>query len=374
MGMPAWQEIVKTLGDEIRSGQLAVGERLPSEEQLALRFQVSRQTAHKAVQEVCRMGLVVRKRRWGTFVTEPPIENRLVAVMFDYASDFPQGELLRGIQAGLGEAYHVLLIDAAGDPAVGVRRLEEIRHQVAGILAYPFCDGADEESYGSMMAAYRAGDGVPVVFVDRRPAGVEADLVSSDNYESTTRALEELVSEGHRRIAFFSGDNVLTSTIRERHQAYLDVAEEEGMPGHLERWFPKSLENQPERLFTAIHDALAGLVAQPDAPTAVFCTQDVYAATVLDVLDAPASALPPLALASFNDWPANMFPRASRMHRVVQPVYETGRAAAELLLARVTSRGTDFRVVRTPSRCLSAGAPAPVPQAALPQNQRRSML
>ena len=43
--------------------------------------------------------------------------------------------------------------------------------------------------------------GLPVVFVDRRPNGVDADSVTVDNALGSQLAVEHLVAHGHRRIA-----------------------------------------------------------------------------------------------------------------------------------------------------------------------------
>jgi len=364
-----WQDIVNTLIAEIRNGGMKEGERLPSEELIAQRFGVSRQTAHRALQELSRTGLIIRKRRWGSFVAaQNTSETPLIAVVFDYASDFPQGEMLRGIQAGIANEFHVLLIDAAGDPTSGLDRLKEIRSSVGGILAYPFCDGTDDSAYDELIQSYQDGTGVPIVFIDRRPIGVQGDLVSSNNYAATRQALEHLVAQGHRRIAFFSGDNTNTSTIQERHQAHLDICEELGVdPEPLTRWFPKILENHPDRLTVTVRDTLFGLAHMPDAPTALFCTQDIYSATVMDVHDQIPS-LPNLAISSFNDWPANVFRQAVRIDRIIQPTFEIGRQASELLVQRMTERTSAFVEVRPGCRFEPASTVSLKPTALSPES------
>ena len=47
--MPKYQHIATALQDEIKSGQLAEGMMLPTEEELTQRFSVSRQTVRQAL-------------------------------------------------------------------------------------------------------------------------------------------------------------------------------------------------------------------------------------------------------------------------------------------------------------------------------------
>lgn len=55
---------------------LPVGERLPSEPQLAKNFKVSRFTVAKAVEQLVKDGLIVRKQGSGTFVAEAPLRRQ----------------------------------------------------------------------------------------------------------------------------------------------------------------------------------------------------------------------------------------------------------------------------------------------------------
>lgn len=71
--MPLYHQIFLQLRDQITSGERAFGSRLPTEQELAANFGVSRITARRALAELADTNLVARKRRVGTTVTfEPP--------------------------------------------------------------------------------------------------------------------------------------------------------------------------------------------------------------------------------------------------------------------------------------------------------------
>ncbi|RSD19744.1 GntR family transcriptional regulator [Amycolatopsis eburnea] len=63
------QQLVGDLTDLIRSGRLANGERLPGENQLALRYQVSRGTVRSALSELQQLELISTQAGVGSFVT-----------------------------------------------------------------------------------------------------------------------------------------------------------------------------------------------------------------------------------------------------------------------------------------------------------------
>ncbi len=72
-----YQRIKEHLLQQIQSGKLRTGDRIPPEEELADRFGVSRMTARQAVMELVREGWLYRRQGVGTFVTQPPFERQL---------------------------------------------------------------------------------------------------------------------------------------------------------------------------------------------------------------------------------------------------------------------------------------------------------
>jgi DNA-binding GntR family transcriptional regulator len=63
-----YQQIRRTLADEIMSGRYAAGDRFPPENELCSRFGVSRQTVREAIRELQSRGMLKRRRGAGTIV------------------------------------------------------------------------------------------------------------------------------------------------------------------------------------------------------------------------------------------------------------------------------------------------------------------
>jgi GntR family phosphonate transport system transcriptional regulator len=72
-GVSAWRQIADALRDEIAAGLFAVGERLPTEAELSLRFGVNRHTLRRAIAALSADGLVRADQGRGTFVAERPL-------------------------------------------------------------------------------------------------------------------------------------------------------------------------------------------------------------------------------------------------------------------------------------------------------------
>ncbi len=71
MAPAKYQQIADRLRDQIDSGTLQAGERLPSEPDLVRQFDASRNTVRLALALLTNQGLVVTRQGLGTFVTEP---------------------------------------------------------------------------------------------------------------------------------------------------------------------------------------------------------------------------------------------------------------------------------------------------------------
>ncbi len=71
--VPLWTSIAATLRREIAQGLWRAGARLPSEAQLATRFDVNRHTVRRALQVLAEEGLVQSRQGAGVFVRANPV-------------------------------------------------------------------------------------------------------------------------------------------------------------------------------------------------------------------------------------------------------------------------------------------------------------
>lgn len=72
--------------DEIRKGRLKVGDKIPSEEQLASEFGYSRQTVHATLANMALTGIITRTPGRGSFVSSRPV-NRNIKKKMSFTED-----------------------------------------------------------------------------------------------------------------------------------------------------------------------------------------------------------------------------------------------------------------------------------------------
>lgn len=71
---PIWKSISNTLSGEIGAGHYRAGDKLPTESQLAARFNVNRHTVRRALQDMQEQGLTQSRRGAGVFVMAEPTD------------------------------------------------------------------------------------------------------------------------------------------------------------------------------------------------------------------------------------------------------------------------------------------------------------
>jgi len=71
---PVWKSITSTLEAEIGQGHYQVGEKIPTEAELAQRFGVNRHTVRRALGEMAERGILRSRRGAGVFVESPPTD------------------------------------------------------------------------------------------------------------------------------------------------------------------------------------------------------------------------------------------------------------------------------------------------------------
>ncbi len=73
-GVPVYVQIRESLRAEIMGGTLKRGEQLPSENELASKYKVSRMTIRESIEDLVDEGLLYRRHGVGTFVAYPHLQ------------------------------------------------------------------------------------------------------------------------------------------------------------------------------------------------------------------------------------------------------------------------------------------------------------
>lgn len=244
------------------------------------------------------------------------------------------------------EAGLFLLVASAGETPdqerAAVRGL--LNRSVRGLIIVP-C----HLDYGAEQVLNRP-ENVHVVFADRPPGQLDADVVMIDNAATGHTAASHLISYGHRRIAFV-GTEVDQYAVGARLGGYRAALEEHGL-----MFDPALVVNR--HLASQRHPAtdgdllLSGMLADPDPPTAVLCGNLLAVATAREL---HRTGCTDVAMVSIDD-----FPVADSLDPAITVVTQSpelmGRAAFDLLLDRIAGQEIGPRQMVLPTTFIARGS------------------
>jgi len=210
--------------------------------------------------------------------------------------------------------------------------------------------------------------GRPLVLLDRRDQDGRYDSVTVDNRTAAARATAELLTEGHRRIAFISthdhptgvyapGDTITMSSVADRVAGVMEALTDAGIPSP-ERDI--RLDARRRGVDAVARELLTG----PDPATAVIASDSLIAMTVFQTIRTLGLRIPDdVSLIAFDnpEWTGITTPPLTV---VEQPIYELGAAAARLALQRMSGERVDDQAVVFDAGLVRRASVAPPPVAA----------
>ncbi|MET7280718.1 LacI family DNA-binding transcriptional regulator [Kribbella sp. NPDC005582] len=242
------------------------------------------------------------------------------ALLQDVGNSFSAG-LLRALEDSLRSAGLSVLaasLDEEPDRERGIVA-DLVARRADGLVLMP---ASNRHEY--LVSEQRAG--LPIVFVDRRPHGVDCDSVTVDNRRGAGLATEHLISGGHRRIAMLS-DLEEIETAHERIAGYRAALHAAGLPGDPALLVP-SVRGELEAT-----QVVTRLLALPDPPTAFVTGRNILTIGAVRALRS-AGLSHQVALVGFDDFPmADLVEPALTVIR--QDVQRIGAEVGRLLLTRL---------------------------------------
>jgi DNA-binding LacI/PurR family transcriptional regulator len=249
--------------------------------------------------------------------------SRLLLTMVPDVGNPFYSEIVRGIDSVAREhGYFVMLCDTGAEAGRESAYFDLLRtHRADGAI----CLDPDTVQH----ALANESNVLPWVACCEFDPGIAVPYVGVDNYRAAGDAVRHLIARGHARIGLVNSDQRYRYA-RERQRGYLDALQSAGLQAR-PQW-----RRQVDSLdYEAGKHATLQMMAQPDAPTAVFAVSDTLAIGALSALRQLNKRVPEeVAVVGFDDiaiaaqtWPA--------LTTIAQPMRALGETAAQLLLRRL---------------------------------------
>lgn len=295
---------------------LPPGTRLPSEQELAERFGISKPTFRRAAGELAKKQIIRRINGSGSVTLGRPqvIPREIFFLCHDlhfFAATLDsfcrQMELLN---------YFCAAVPLSGDRISQERILSTcLARSPAGIAIYADPDHQDLAGFAELEQS-----SIPSVYLCRRPEGASGNLVAMRNDREMAEIVRSFYLAGRRKFALYGNGSVNPMAAKERRQGFLDG---------LRRCRLKARE---ELVLTATENAEGfwSMFSGTGRPDAVCCLDDLYAGNFMREAAARSIDLNGISISGFDDLLLNTF-LPYPISTVSMPLEEMGRSAANLL-------------------------------------------
>lgn len=247
-------------------------------------------------------------------------------------------EIVAAIEDALTAENRIVLMSNSGESVVRQSAfIDTVReYNVDGLLMVPAV-GTDAAFINSLHALH-----LPCVLVSRTVPGAKVDFVSPDHRGGMMKAMDHLIELGHTRIGMI-GSNENISTGRDRFAGYREALAKHGLP--LE---PRLVLSGAETRDLGMAQVLQ-LLDLPAPPTAIVCFNDIVAfGAMLGLRSRNLTPGEDFSVVGFDDIAEATLWRPA-LTTVAIPRASVGKAAAQLLLQRISNRDAAFKSTLIPT-------------------------
>ena len=320
--IPLYVQLADCLREQIRSGEIKEGDKLPSETEMIKYYQLGRLTIRDALDILVHEGLLEKRHGKGTFCRTNFVQKKYrVDVFLNLAEVEFIPYYLRSICAVLeSENVNIVMGDTKNDPNMICNLLENsLLDGSNGIIFQPA--NADENASEKICDVLNrlTEKNVPYVMIDTFYRNVPESYVVMDEFQAGKIAADYFVQMGHTKLCAIEHQNRLDSMGRIK-----------GLIAGLENE-PKIIEYS-KNLKTALESTLK----ENKDITGIFCFNDGVAKKCYDILSSMQISIPDeMSVISVDDTivASTLSPSLTS---VIHPKEHLGRDAAKAILSMIS--------------------------------------
>lgn len=323
-------KLTQDLKQLIFSEEIQPGSQLPSENELALKYQISRHTVRKALSILESEGYIYAKHGRGTFCSDLVRQSkstRNIGVVTTYLTDYIFPRVIQGIDQVLTDrGYSIFLKNTRNSKQAEAKCIEELlQKDIDGMIIEP----SKSEIFCQHLALYKKLDEhkIPYVFIQGYYEQMkEKPRVIMDDCKGGHLITRHLLQTGHKNIiGVFKADDVQG---HERHRGYVQALQEAGIlyDPDMVIWF--HTEDRAIKPFRALTE----MIGKNKSFDSVVCYNDQIAVEIVKALEESGMKVPEDVSVTGYD---NSFIAENykvRLTTVAHRQEELGRLAAELLV------------------------------------------
>lgn len=329
--MEKYRVITDYIEGKIESGNLQNGARLPSENELTMRFKVSRDTVRRGFKDLEERGIIKRTRGSGTYVNKRKTVSKRIAVVTTYVENYIFPKIITGIEEVLSKNGFSMQLSFTNNTFEREREvLEDLLRtdDIAGIIMEPVKSALPNPNLDCYMELKEKG--VPVIFINSYYREINIPHVSLNDSEMGYIATKYLIAKGHKKIGAIlkMDDGQGHLRFSGYRKAMYEIGEKN--PSDFVVWFDTKDEKDLQKVSDHISERLSDC-------TAVFCYNDKAANDFISILAINGKKVPQdVSIISMDDSMLALYGDV-KLTSCPHPMDELGRKAAENLFLLINN-------------------------------------
>ena len=322
--IPLYLQLANLLREQIKSGIIPAGSKLPSETEMIQQYSLSRLTIRDALAVLANEGLVEKHHGKGTFCKTNILTHQYkIDVLLNLTDVYFVPHYLQSICGVLEQVNAtVALHDTQNSADTICAYLEKILVEGSdGILIQPSPDALKPSQKLVSLFEKLYAAGIPYIMVDSSYTSVPQSYAIMDEYKAGTLAAEHFQQCGHENLCMIALENYADSERR--------------MEG-----FANTLKERPYRInysFNLAEDITKMLEQRPDI-TGIFCHNDEIAKECYKILGRLNISIPDrISLVSVDDTVIASTLNPS-LTSIVHPKTLLGEASANALVDIISGK------------------------------------
>lgn len=233
MKIPLYKEIYNNLKKEIYNDVYKPGDKLPSDSELANKFNVSKITITSAMNQLKEDGLISRAPKRGTYVLERnkklkernPKRKTKIGLLVPNFNDLFGSEFLQTFIALAQKKYQISFHLSNSDQALENKLIEDfLLEDIEGLVLIPSFSDTVSPTILKLIS-----QNFPIIVVDRSLSDLPVCSVMTNNQKSAEALTNVLLQSGHLNIAMITTKMPLSS-ISERTEGFIKAHMHAAMP------------------------------------------------------------------------------------------------------------------------------------------------
>ncbi len=322
---PIFKQMQNDLKQAVASKKLLPGEVIPSESSLAKKYAVCRTTVRKALDELVKDNVIVKRPGKGAFVKDVnslgPVKKAVKTIGFAInPADLTSGAL-----------YYAKLVE-------GMQKTCSQRGIRLALVRDEDLNSVDNSLLDAIvfMRNYEAveklkGRDIPILLINRFTDEEDIGYIAVDYRKESRRGIEYLISLGHKKIGVIGADN-LNFVTGSRTLGCLDALKAHNIPMD-DKLFLDTKNSAPD-----LYQRIKSFLAKTDA-TALFITTASYISPFGTAVYELNKRIPQeFSVICFDDVENSIKHPGPPLSSIIMPLMEMGEKAVEYLEKKVENK------------------------------------